>query len=325
MAHELTMNGEFAEMAYIGDTPWHGLGQRLEVGASIDTWAMAAGMNWSIRRANVQYKAGRSADAPVLQVPDQQVLYRGDSGISLGIVSPKYEIVQPREVLEFFRDLTAMAGFSLETAGTLFGGKKFWALAKVESAIFCGWDKVDGYVLLTSSADGSSSTEARETTVRVVCNNTLSMATSEKAKAGGIVKVPHRVSFDADAVKSKLGATADHFAAFTEAANLLTQKRVSAAKAESFVELLLSKSSTEEESSCRRPKGLDTVLSLFSGQGQGSTQKGSDGTMWGLVNSVTEYVDHYTASKTASHRFLKSLTGTGADLKSEAFALALDF
>ena len=38
MSHELTTrtNGR-TEMAFVGETPWHGLGQRLEEGASIET------------------------------------------------------------------------------------------------------------------------------------------------------------------------------------------------------------------------------------------------------------------------------------------------
>src|SRR6202044_3294118 len=101
-----------------------------------------------------------------------------------------FKIVQPGAVLEFFRDLTAAAGFTLETAGTLFGGKRFWALAAIgeTASIADPADKMKGYLLLSTACDGSMATEARYTTVRVVCNNTLSSARS----AGAKVRVTHR-------------------------------------------------------------------------------------------------------------------------------------
>ena len=37
-------------------------------------------------------------------------------------------IVQPKEVLEFYRELVKEYGYTLETAGALDGGRKVWAL-----------------------------------------------------------------------------------------------------------------------------------------------------------------------------------------------------
>jgi phage/plasmid-like protein (TIGR03299 family) len=86
-------------------------------------------------------------------------------------------VVQPREVLEFYRDLTEVAGYELETAGVLKAGRKFWALARTgKSAALKGNDVVNGYLLLATSCDGTLATVAMPTTVRVVCNNTLTIA-----------------------------------------------------------------------------------------------------------------------------------------------------
>ena len=37
--------------------------------------------------------------------------------------------MQPKEILEFFRDLIATHGMTIETAGSLKDGKRIWALA----------------------------------------------------------------------------------------------------------------------------------------------------------------------------------------------------
>ena len=58
MSHELTTRAdgrvEFAYLASDG-TPWHGLGQALDDGTSLDAWREAAGMDWKIRRSEIRY------------------------------------------------------------------------------------------------------------------------------------------------------------------------------------------------------------------------------------------------------------------------------
>jgi len=133
MSHELTIrsNGK-AEMAYLNtnEAPWHGLGNPLERGLSIEQWTIAAGMDFRIQRSKVRYFTDRIG-VNQLEWPEKHVLFRGDTHEPLGVVSAKYKVVQPREVLEFFRDLCESNHFELSTAGTLFGGAKYWALAKV--------------------------------------------------------------------------------------------------------------------------------------------------------------------------------------------------
>lgn len=325
MAHELTLKNGRAEMAYVGDTPWHGLGQALTAGASIDDWLEAAGMNWTIQRAPVQFQPPRTG-AERRTWNDRHVLYRSDDHSPLGLVSPSYIVVQPFEMLEFFRDLVSDNGFELETAGTLFGGARFWALARVAKAQLAGWDDIGGYILLSSTADGSRATECRETTVRVVCNNTLSMALNANAKRR--LTVAHNTHFDHAVVKKSMGLSRENFAAFMEAANSLTKVKVSSIAAEAFVSALLNKVDLAEgalragETEDRRPRGFDKILSLFNGAGKGADQKGSKGTAWGLVNAVTQYVDWDSVSKSPDHRIEKAWWGAGDLTKTRALELA---
>ena len=105
------------------------------------------------------------------------MLYRSDTKAPLSVVSQRYHTVQPRDVLEFYRDLTEVSGYELETAGVLKGGRKFWALARTgQGAALKDNDQVNGYLLLATSCDGTLATTATPTTIRVVCNNTLTIA-----------------------------------------------------------------------------------------------------------------------------------------------------
>jgi Domain of unknown function (DUF932) len=103
---------------------------RVPAGASIETMRAAAGMDWKIGRSRVRYGEGASQ----LTWDDQHVLFRSDTKAPLGIVSPSYKAVQPAQIMEFFRDLTEQAGATLETAGTLFGGRRFWCMARLSGA-----------------------------------------------------------------------------------------------------------------------------------------------------------------------------------------------
>jgi len=165
-------------MAYVGETPWHELGNALPAKQPIEVWAQKAGMDWQILETPVCFMAEKAgALGSIKTFPEQKVLYRSDSHKALSVVSDRYQVVQPREVLEFYRDLTEISGYELETAGVLKEGRKFWALARTgKETVLKGGDCVKSYLLLATSCDGTLATTATPTTIRVVCNNTLSVA-----------------------------------------------------------------------------------------------------------------------------------------------------
>ena len=123
------------KMAYVGAKPWHGIGQDLPPGLSVDEWMIHAGMNWEIKNSPVQFTSGDSDYLGGLHgFNEHKVLYRSDTQAPLSVVGQRYQVVQPREILEFYRDLTEQSGFELETAGVLKGGRKLWALANTGQA-----------------------------------------------------------------------------------------------------------------------------------------------------------------------------------------------
>lgn len=166
-------------MAYVNETPWHGLGSQLAPNQPLEVWAQQAGMDWSIEASEVRFITGNTGLGSIHTFPEQKVLYRSDTKAPLSVVSSRYQVVQPAEILEFYRDLTEVGGFELETAGVLKEGKKLWALARTgQSVALKGKDQVNGYLLLATACDGTLATTAQFTSVRVVCNNTLAIASA---------------------------------------------------------------------------------------------------------------------------------------------------
>jgi phage/plasmid-like protein (TIGR03299 family) len=313
MAHELTIRDDNkVEMAYVGEVPWHGLGQEMAPNATVDDWKHGAGMDWTVESSRVVYRARGSNKACVLN--DSVVLHRSDTDAALGIVSSAYQIVQPAEVLEFFRDLVHSIGLELNSAGTMFGGKRYFASAKIGEQSILDHDKIKGYLLLTTSADGSLKTRGKFTSVRTVCNNTLSMAL-RGANTGGEVAISHRSVFDPAAAKESLGIAPRTFDTFMDSMRSLTTKRLSSDMAETMTSKLV-----KDDKKANR-----SIMALFNGDAKGSNMAGVRSTPWQWLNSVTEYVDHNMRAKSDSHRLNNNLFGTGDGIKNTAREMALDY
>lgn len=373
MAHMIDNSTGRAAMAYAGARPWHGLGAELTAGASIETWTREAGLDWLAMSAVPMFQR---ADGSVGMFDDKQVIYRGDTGAPLSVMGAGYKIVQPRDVLEFFRNVVRDHGFSIETAGALNGGRKIWALARNGHAgeVVKG-DSVRQYLLLATSLDGSTPTVAAYTSVRVVCQNTMREAFAEVKKrrgadrAGSVVVTSHRSDFDAASVREQLGvadktwqkymeqmrtlaatpcdmeearellrrvfgqpvstrrkddaepttATAANSAGHDSLASLMQgEARVIDAHADALaahegrsdVARLIAQGSMREQKSVAR------CLSLFAGEGMGAELGGVAGTRWGLLNAVTQHIDH-EQGRTADNRMSSAWFGRGDAAKSE--------
>jgi phage/plasmid-like protein (TIGR03299 family) len=303
-------------MAYKGETPWHGLGNQLTDKQPLEVWLREAGMDWSLQSSPVHYLTEHSAEV----YADAKVLYRSDTGDALSVVSNRYQEVQPREVLEFYRDLVELGGFELETAGVLKGGKKLWALARTgEEAILKGGDLVKGYLLLATACDGSLATTAQFTSVRVVCNNTLQRATSDST---GAIKVPHSTKFDADKVKQQLGIGAGRWEQFITSIRSLADRPVHPFEARRYLIEVLG---DPELSFHQQPnlKVLNHVFNLYIGDGMGANMASANDTAWGLVNAVTQYVDHERRARSSDNRLDSAWFGMGASIKQKALDEAL--
>jgi len=332
MVHQLE------QMAYVGDTPWHGLGNQLTQNQPIEIWAQQAGMDWRIESSNVSYMAkNERGQSIIMPYEEQRVLYRSDTHAPLSVVSQRYQEVQPMEILEFYRDLTEQSGFELETAGVLKGGKKFWALARTgQSTALKGKDVSNGYILLATACDGTLATTAQFTNIRVVCNNTLAIALRGQSSSAGVVKVPHSTKFDADKVKQQLGISVRTWDEHMYEMKQLTQRKVTQGEAAAYFDAVfnntnLSIADQEEniiqfyrniatpnpakEKSEPNGRAITKLMDMFNGQGRGAELSSAKDTAYGLLCSITEFADHERRAMSTDHRLDSAWFGAGAALK----------
>ncbi|EXE40750.1 DUF932 domain-containing protein [Acinetobacter baumannii] len=342
MAHQIET------MAFVGQTPWHGLGNQLSPHRPIEVWAKQAGMDWRIESSNVSYMAKNArGQSIIMPYEEQRVLYRSDTHAPLSVVSQRYQEVQPKEILEFYRDLTEQSGFELETAGVLKGGKKFWALARTgQSAALKGKDVSNGYVLLATACDGTLATTAQFTSIRVVCNNTLAIALRGQDSSAGVVKVPHSTKFDAEKIKQQLGISVRAWDEHMYEMKQLSQRKVTHQEAAAYFDAVFNNttmSSTEQEESIiqyylkaasmdkksnskSEPNGraMSKAMEMFNGQGRGAELSSAKDTAYGLLCSITEFVDHERRAMSRDHRLNSAWFGRGATIKQRGLEQALD-
>lgn len=338
MAHMIDETTGKAAMAFVGETPWHGLGQELTPGASIDTWRKEAGLDFTVLATPVRYNQAGEDEGQLYTFAGRNVLYRNDTNAPLSVVSSRYRIVQPAEILDFFKVLTDTAGFQLETAGALDDGRKIWGLAKVnDGAPVIGQDIVRPYLLLATSFDGTLATTAKFTSIRVVCNNTLTMSAGGNMREGAgqteidktqgavvqSVRVAHNERFNPDQVRERLGIVLNAWERFKVQSRLLAERSVSEAEADKLISALIEPTLSipvgQTRPDVRSSRGYKRIMELFGGDARGYAMAGMSA--WGLLNAVTEYVDH-ERGRSDSSRMDSAWFGSGEGLKNKAFELA---
>ena len=322
MAHLIETNeltGK-AEIAYVYKKPWHGLGQELTPDAPIEVWRKEAGLDWTAELANVEYRTNQ-INGELFTFQKQNVVFRSDTAAPLGIVTDRYKVHQPAEVLDFFNTLVKSAGFSLEVAGAIKGGKRIWALANVnKEACVLGQDAVKAYLLLSTSFDGSTATIGQFTSIRVVCNNTLSAADSESSPSR--FSITHGAKFDASLMRDKLGLVVSGFDGMMDKYRSLARSSTNTQQVEKFMKELFPHVYNEKAGQYQESRVYKNVMDLFEGKSIGYGMTGTIGTKWGLLNAVTEYIDHERGHNVDS-RMNNAWFGNGNRLKTEAESLLL--
>ena len=318
MAHELSIREDgFVEMAFTGkrDAVWHRLGNTLDENAPMEDWIRAAGMDWEAIPSDVMYRT----DNGFLTMPNQKVIYRSDNSKAISVVSGKYNIIQPREVLEFFEDMIGFDGIKLTTAGVLYGGRRFWAMADTGREFEAReGDSINGKILLTTSLDGTLATQAMFTSVRVVCNNTLRMSVEGKTK--GKVRVTHRSVFNPKEIKHRMGIFDRSFSDFRDSIKKLAEVPMNEKQArELFTQALMDPTKKMDEQPRTIPGNVEALAQLFN---RGVGNRGES--YWDAVNAVTEYVDHGGFGRIPDNQAWDAWYGKASNLKQRTFELALE-
>jgi phage/plasmid-like protein (TIGR03299 family) len=300
-------------MAYAGEVPWHGLGVRVLPDLTPDQMLKEAGLDWEVEKVPAYAVVnGKQVDV------GKSVLVRKSDDTVLDVVGNDWNPLQNSEAFEFFEDFVRAGEMEMHTAGSLLGGKRVWALAKVADSfsLFNGRDQVDNYLLFSNPHEYGMSIDIRMTPIRVVCNNTLTASLRMASKNSA--KVSHRTVFDADAVKETMGLAEIKMDKYREAAMFISSRRFTEETKVEYLERLFPVLGEAKRKT--RSKGAKNILEIL------DTQPGAElgeGTFWQLFNGATFYVDHLMG-RTDDNRMNNAWFGTGVKKKQDALDLAIE-
>ena len=322
MAHNLMRN----QMAFVGETPWHGLGRRVEPTTDSATMLKAAGLDWTVEKIPGQgarvlrHRAGRPIYERYFVT---RSLQEGETTPPvLGIVKDSYELVQNHEAFAFFEPFLAAGHAQYEAAGALGNGERIWVQVRLATPVVVAEDdEVTKFLLLSNAHDGSGALSIRFTPVRVVCQNTLNLA----AKGGErVVNMRHsrhvRDRLGDEQVAILLKLVSDTFAQMAVDFARLARTEATAERRRRFMDDLFPMKSGPMGEPPLWQQRIDEVL-----DNDAVTPPKTRNTMWGLYNAVTHAEDYRKSTEVGPEARLDRVWfGRGADLKMKALNRALE-
>jgi phage/plasmid-like protein (TIGR03299 family) len=322
MAHEIDTTTGQAAVFVTRTPPWHGLGT---VVTDAVTSADAIRLDWKVNQLPLFARRGEGEGTSDLPVLDRVANVRSDPGAVLGVVSTGYRPFQNASAFEFMDNIVQEKLAIFETAGALKGGKQVWMLARLPKTLrAAGDDTLNPYILLTNAHDGSRALRMIPTTVRVVCQNTLSLALGRAASTEGLTVV-HSESLDrrVSEARTKLGIVTRRIDEFELQAQAMARRQMTQEELTVFFTQLV-----KDRSEQQQRKLLERFAANF--EDPTNTLPGVKGSLWAAYNAVSEFSDHQSTvrggndTQRASGRLYSAWFGAGAAMKEQAFQAALN-
>ena len=317
MAHELTVRKDgIVEMMYAGDTPWHRLGTKVEGLLTSIEAIEAAHLDWSVEFGEI-YTA-KDILGEHSPIPKWRRTFRDDNNETLGIVGSRYTILQNAEAFEFMDELLGEIGAHYETAGSLKGGKSIWLMVRLPEHITVGGDdELIPYLLLKNSHDGSGAVTIAAVMIRVVCNNTLTMALRGNLSQ---FKIRHTASMHnrVEQARHAINLINENFHQYSTAFQEMLNKELTDDEVEQYIIDVVGMDTTKS-----RGKNIySSIVSLYKNHETNNTGDMS-GTLWAAYNAITYWVDHNRGLNQYGRRKNNAdeaaLFGSGSSIKQKAY------
>ena len=313
MAHMVEIIDGVAQIAYAGETPWHGLGTKVPADLTPAQMQKAAGLDWKVAKSPLLFENN-------IKAGDKMALYRVSDNKFLDVVSESWNPVQNEEAFDFFNEFVAAGDMEMHTAGSLKDGQIVWALAKVKDSFeLFGGDQVDNYLLFTNPHKFGRGIDIRMTPIRVVCNNTLTL--SINTKSANSVTLNHRKEFVKEDALAAMGAAKEQFDKYKDMATFLGSKKIK--DADTLIDYFnnvfpKTNGGNFEKFASRNAEAAHAVMETQPGA------KFAEGTWWQAFNAVTFMVDH-TMGRSNDNRLYNSWYGHNKDRKTKAANLAVEY
>lgn len=331
----------YQEVSNSQHKPWHGANfPDLDPGVSFDDLIKNENLNWDVAATpiyvdNLPHLIEQGGDK-IMQVPALQALQRQDTGTPLGIVSYAYEIVQNRDVLDWYRPFFESGICTFESAGNFKDGKRCWMMARMAKAPLMpvNDDPLLPYLIFTHGFDGKTSVSIRPSTVRIFCLNQMPGMFSKRDDLG--LRLHHRKGVK-EALDVVQDITLQAYEGMKEVETLLAQlanKNVVNQKSlETYFRKVLKlpfrdpKEIIEDQEKFEQEmqKGQRSLAWLFEAYEQEAYTMPSSAkdTWYHAFNAVTRHITHNRPSSSFEKRWQNTMFGKSASQRDHALEIAL--
>jgi len=298
MAHLLeSVNGETA-FASFREPAWHGLGEVFTEEVSTAEMLKKAKLNnWDVRLEDVEIPNQFSSDKSYSFVVRDNPFILGNKDV-LGVVGERYVPLQNEDLFDFADNMLDKGG-RWETAGSIKGGRVvFGALALERETVLDPngvSDKINTYLLVNTSHDGSVAIQASITPVRVVCANTLNLALSSLKGKKGLkqsFKIRHTQTAEGKiaVAREALGLANHYLDEFDLLAKSMIETEITN---QQFNDIVLKAYPMPTKDSKGSMKKWSDKIELIQSIYTGTYNNTISGTAWGAMNALTERLDWY--------------------------------
>jgi phage/plasmid-like protein (TIGR03299 family) len=307
MAHMLeTANGQTA-FASLRQPAWHGLGTVFDKEVTTKEMLDLAHLSdWNVRLEEVGIPDGFESDRSYSFVTRTNPFDTTKNDV-LGVVGERYVPLQNEDLFDF-GDLMLDGGGRWETAGSIKGGRQvFGSLALERETVLDPngvSDKVNTYLLINTSHDGSVAIQASITPVRVVCANTLNLALGQRGRNGSVkqsFKIRHTATASGKVQQAReaLGLANAYMDEFDNMAKAMIETEISKAKFDEIVALAYPAPKGEDKKGSfkKHQTKIDLIQSIYVGEYNNTIA----GTKWGAFNALTERLDWYRSARGGSN------------------------
>ena len=288
MSHLLEQYGDMASFASLREPAWHGLGTILTDEVTTSQMLAAAHLaNWNVRLEDVALPGRSHRDYFAVTRTNP---FDGQADV-LGVVGERYKVVQNEDLFSFADNL--LDGGRWETAGSIKNGTVVFGSLALDREIVLdpngATDKVNTYMLVHTSHDGSLAVQASITPVRVVCQNTLNMAL-HGVKQSYKIRHTQTVQGKVAAAREALGIAHKYLDAFDVEARELFEQSVTDAQFFDIITKVYPKPEVDAKGSMTKWENkIDVLNDIYNGE----TVANIRGTAWGAYNALTERLDWY--------------------------------
>lgn len=322
MAHNLNFNVKKGTYSFAShqEKAWHGLGTVVDKAMTSKEAIELANLDYEVAKSEVSYA---DVEGNVSFAKGHFATYRTDNNDYLGMVKSRYEIVQNKDAFGFFDAIIDSEEAIFETAGALGNGERIFLCAKLPDDFYVGGEKIEKYIMLTNSHDGTSSIIAGLTNVRIVCNNTL------QASLKGLenkVSINH-IGGAKDKLKEAsrvMGIASKYSSEVGEIFNRMVDFKMNEGEYRSFFEGIFKSDykQVDEKEASTRLKNMVEVTTQFALTHPTQITPEANGTLWGAYNSISGYYNYLKEFDNKEDKFKSQLFGQGNQKMLKAFSQA---